>query len=339
MVDVTERLIGDILNSMMPILDDIQFAKLKEVLYVQFATVNIEQDAGSEELILYDARNMKILQEFIKTKLVEGKSERTLNMYRYHIKNMLDHIDKYVGNINTRDIRAYLMYYKEVRQIKNSTLQNILSAIASFFNWLEEEDYILKSPTRRIKKIKVEKTVKKPFSEEDLLKIKEAAMKTRNGLRDIALVEFLNTTGCRVSEVAAINIEDINWSEKTCIVFGKGSKYREVFLNEAAIFYLKRYLSICKEPRISGPLFLSKSGKRIRKDDIERNLRNIATACGVANVHPHRFRRTLACRLMNRGVPIQEIMVILGHSNINTTMIYCNVSNDNVKMSHKKFAS
>lgn len=338
MVDVTERVISDILNSMMPVLDDIQFQKLKQTLYVSLSTVKIEQDSSTEELVLYDARNMKILQEFLKTKLIEGKSERTLNAYRYHIKNMLDHIDKYVGNINTRDIRAYLMYYKEVRNIKNSTLQNILSAIASFFNWLEEEDYIMKSPTRRIKKIKVEKTVKKPFSEEELLKIKEAAMKTRNGLRDIALIEFLNTTGCRVSEVAALNVEDIDWNNKTCIVFGKGAKYREVFLNEAAIFYLRRYLNICKEPRTSGPLFLSKSGKRIRKDDIERNLRNIATACGVTNVHPHRFRRTLACRLMERGVPVQEIMIILGHSNINTTMIYCNVSNDNVKMSHKKFA-
>lgn len=338
MVDVTERVISDILNGMIPILNKEQLNKLKQVLYMNLSTVKIEKDPKSEEIVLYDIRNMKILNEFIKTKLVEGKSERTLNAYRYHIKNMLDHINKYVGNINTRDIRQYLMYYKEIRNIKNSTLQNILSAIQSFFNWLEEEDYILKSPTRKIKKIKVDKEVKLPFSEEDLLKIKEAAMKTRNGLRDIALVEFLNTTGCRVSEVAALNIEDINWAEKTCIVFGKGSKYREVFLNEAAIFYLKRYLNICKEPRTSGPVFLSKSGKRIRKDDIERNLRNIATACGVANVHPHRFRRTLACRLMNRGVPVQEIMVILGHSNINTTMIYCNVSNDSVKMSHKKYA-
>lgn len=339
MITINERVTESILNSSIDFLNDEQLRRLKEVLYMILDPLIITENKECTELACTDMRNEQILKTFLCTKKLEGKSDNTLKLYSYYIKKMLDYLNKYIGNINVRDLRKFMVEYQRVHNITAVTLRNIQRSLSSFFNWLEDEDYIQKSPMKKIKTVKVNRVIKKPFTDEEIIKIKNAALKTRNAKRDIALVEFLNSTGCRVSECASINVQDIDFVNKTVIVFGKGGKERTAYITDSAYYYMMNYLTDENgNIRRFGYLFLSRSGKKLQKDDIERTMRIIGQMARVDNVHPHRFRRTLACRLINRGVPVQEVMVILGHSNIETTMIYCNISEDNVKLSHKRYA-
>lgn len=316
-------LINEILAEMQNKLSNMQLSALKEVL---------ERKLGKESEEEYDEnRNKSFVQDFLATKKFEGCSERTLERYVYDVSKMIDTLQKNIENITKEDIRGYLADYQKTHKIKNSTLDNMRRYISSFFAWLEEEEYILKSPVRKIKQIKQEKVIKEPLSEVDIEKIKEETEKTR----DLAIIEVLYSTGARISELVGLNRNDINNGE--AVIHGKGGKERKVYFTDSAMYYLEKYLESRDDKNEALFVSMKSPHERLSINSIEALLRNLGKQANVENVHPHRFRRTMATRALNKGMPLQEVSILLGHSKLETTMIYCVVDQDNVKMSHKKY--
>ena len=326
-----EELRKAVMQRMYGVLNEDQLEKLGNVLDVAMHDFRIEKK--KEEIVLYDDSNDSKIKRFIATKRLEGLAESSLEQYYRTVSNMLESIGKQLEKVETDDIRYYLSMYKEQRKVSKVTLNNIRRYLSTFFQWCTDEDIIGKNPMRRIKAIKQQQKIKEPFSDVEMEKIRQAS----GSIRNRALVEFLYTTGCRVSEVVALDLNNINFANNSVIVTGKGNKQREVYISDKAMYWMNRYITERSDE--NSALFIGKGKKRLDKAGIESTVRKIGISAGVEKVHPHRFRRTIATNLLNKGMPVQEVQQMLGHSKVDTTMIYCKVDKNNVQAAHRKYAA
>lgn len=277
--------------------------------------------------------NSNYLAMFLNAKKIEGCSERTLSYYKTTVEKLLDGITDPIRKVTTDDIREYLANYQGLNDCSKTTIDNIRRNISSFFTWLEEEDYIIKSPMRRIHKIKTTKTVKEVISDEEIEKMRD---KCKN-LRDLAIIDLLYSTGIRIGELVRLNIDDIDFEERECIVFGKGDKERRVYFDAKTKIHLTDYINSRFDTNPALFVTLDAPYNRLQISGIEIRLRRLGRELGINKVHPHKFRRTMATRAIDKGMPIEQVQKLLGHSQIDTTMHYAIVNQTNVKVAHRKF--
>lgn len=284
------------------------------------------------DLAVCDDSNERIINTYIASMRLEGRSEKTLKQYYDALTKLLDEIPKSIKDIRTNDIRYHLAHYQTTHKVSNATVNNKRKFLSAFFVWATREEIVDKNPMLKINSIKEKYVTKKPFSDIELAKIRDALEDNR----EKALVEFLLSTGCRVSEVAGLKVGNIDFRTGECVVLGKGNKERTVYLNNKSMYYLERYLGGLVDAE--RPLFMNARGRGMTKQNIEELMRIIGKRAGVSKVHPHRFRRTMATNAMKRGMPVQYIQVILGHSKLDTTMIYCIYDKEVVKAEYLKVA-
>lgn len=277
--------------------------------------------------------NSNYLTMFLNAKKIEGCSERTLSYYKTTVEKLLDRITDPIRKVTTDDIREYLANYQGLNDCSKTTIDNIRRNISSFFTWLEEEDYIIKSPMRRIHKIKTTKTVKEVISDEEIEKMRD---KCKN-LRDLAIIDLLYSTGIRIGELVRLNIDDIDFEERECIVFGKGDKERRVYFDAKTKIHLTDYINSRFDTNPALFVTLDAPYNRLQISGVEIRLRRLGRELGINKVHPHKFRRTMATRAIDKGMPIEQVQKLLGHSQIDTTMHYAIVNQTNVKVAHRKF--
>lgn len=277
--------------------------------------------------------NSNYLAMFLNAKKIEGCSERTLSYYKTTVEKLLDRITDPIRKVTTDDIREYLASYQGLNDCSKTTIDNIRRNISSFFTWLEEEDYIIKSPMRRIHKIKTTKTVKEVISDEEIEKMRD---KCKN-LRDLAIIDLLYSTGIRIGELVRLNIDDIDFEERECIVFGKGDKERRVYFDAKTKIHLTDYINSRFDTNPALFVTLDAPYDRLQISGVEIRLRHLGRELGINKVHPHKFRRTMATRTIDKGMPIEQVQKLLGHSQIDTTMHYAIVNQTNVKVAHRKF--
>lgn len=327
-----EQKIMEVLRRMQTVLQDDQMQELKNVLNIVFAGCELVEETT---IRVIERSWMTDLEDFLMSKVLEGKSPETVGRYRYELKRLLTYVNKTVAEINAGDISGYMRAYKRLRQVSNQTLQNVRAVYSSFFGWLRDRDRIRKNPIVLVENIKTEKILKKPYTDEE----REMLLRNCKTLRDKAMMEFLYSTAVRVSELARLNRDDIHLSNKELVVFGKGAKERRVYINDRTNMYLREYL----QSRVDSnqALFVSTKSpyKRLTKAGIEDIIRRTGRRAQVEKAHPHRFRRTAATNALNRGMPVQEIAELLGHANLQTTMRYCTVSQDSVQYHHRKYLS
>ena len=304
-----ENIINDVLNEMSEVLSIPQLKKLQEVLLN-----HMSENKGN----FASVSNMEYLKMFLDAKRIEGCSERTLNYYNSTVLHLLKNIKESVRKITTEEIRAYLVDYQKINNCGKVTVDNIRRNISSFFSWLEEEDYILKSPMRRIHKIKTKTVVKETISDESIEKIRDSCLE----MRDLAIVDLLYSTGIRVGELVKLNITDIDFEERECIVFGKGDKERKVYFDAKAKLHLKNYIESRNDSNPALFVTLDAPHDRLKISGVEIRLRQLGRNLKIERVHPHKFRRTMATRAIDKGMPIEQVQKILGHSQIDTTMKY-----------------
>ena len=323
-----QNFITDIIQRMLPYLNNAQCEKLQEVLQHTLADYEITQKQNAEKESKVD-----LVELFLSAKRVEGCSEKSLKYYKATIDTMLDELQIDVKHIVTEDIRSYLTEYQERKGSSKVTIDNIRRILSSFFSWLEDEDYILKSPVRRIHKVKAASNIKETYSDEALELMRDNCTE----LRDLAMIDMLASTGMRVGEMVLLNRSDIDFNERECIVFGKGSKERIVYFDARTKIHLQNYL----ESRTDGnpALFVSLKAphERLQIGGIEVRLRDFGRQLGLPKVHPHKFRRTLATMAIDKGMPIEQLQQLLGHKKIDTTMQYAMVKQSNVKIAHRKY--
>ena len=277
--------------------------------------------------------NIDALYSFLSSKTVEGCSSRSIKFYQTTIIKMFEKIDKLYMLINTEDIRHYLSDYQDKNNISKITVDNTRRIISSFFTWLENENYIIKSPVRRIHKIKTQKIVKETFSEEHI----ELMRQNVKNIRDLAIIDILYSTGMRVGELVRLNVSDVDLNNKECIVLGKGNKQRKVYFDAKTKVHLLQYLKLRKDNNPALFTSLLKPYSRLNISGVEITLRKIGKRANIKNVHPHKFRRTLATKAIDKGMPIEQVQHLLGHAKIDTTLGYAMVDDENVKISHKKY--
>ena len=320
-------LIRTINSEMNSYLNNYQLEKLNEILeynFYNYEVVEIEENKKDFE----DYTGL-----FIASKKVEGCSERTLNYYQTTIDNMLEVIDKNIKTIDTNDLRSYLTNYQNKNNCSKVTIDNVRRILSSFFSWLEDEDYIIKSPIRRIHKIKTTKIIRETYTDETIEKLRDGCEE----IRDLALIDFLSSTGVRVGELVRLNREDINFEERSCIVFGKGSKEREVYFDARTKLHLEKYLSMRKDNNPALFVSLLAPYDRLEISGVEIRLRKLGNDLELQRVHPHKFRRTMATKAIDKGMPIEQVQRLLGHAKIDTTLQYAMVNQNNVKISHHKY--
>lgn len=324
-----DKLITQIQSHMASSLNMQQLEGLRKVLTAVFN--NVEVVASKSATV--DKSNESLMDAFISAKRIEGCSEKSLKYYEMTIQNMMERVDKPVREIETSDLRTYLSNYQETRNSSKVTIDNMRRIFSSFFSWLEDEDYILKSPVRRIHKIKTEKTIKETFSDEGLELLRDSCEK----IRDLAMIDLLASTGMRVGELVGLNSEDINFHERECVVLGKGGSERVVYFDARTKIHLINYLDSRDDNNPA--LFVSFAAPhgRLLIGGVETRLREIGKKADLQKVHPHKFRRTLATRAIDKGMPIEQVQHLLGHVKIDTTMRYAMVNQTNVKHSHRKF--
>lgn len=325
-----DKKIRDVLLCMQQYLDQEQLLELKIVLSSIF-----EESETSVLPLDYIDPWKNALDDFLISKTLEGKSQNTIERYRFELLRLLGYINKPVFEIRSIDVANYLRTYKHVRSVSNSTLKCVRAVYSSFFTWLRDRDYIAKNPMLLVEDVKVEKIVKKPFSDEELEKI----FRSCSTVRDRALVEFLYSTAVRVSELSRLNRDDIEPPYREAVVYGKGAKERKIYLNARTAMYLGEYLR--KRTDSNPALFVGtrRPYNRLSKEGIEGLVHRIGERAGVKNAHPHRFRRTALTNALNRGMPIQEAMMLAGHSKPETTMRYCTLDEESVQYHHKKYLS
>ena len=319
-----EDKIVKIINEMAEYLNVAQMKKLQEVLLQTFS----ESEAQKEQI-----SNEEYLKLFLDAKKIEGCSERTIQYYRVTVERLLQTVDTPLRKMTTEEIRRYLVEYQKINNCGKVTIDNVRRNISSFFSWLEEEDYILKSPMRRIHKIKTKKTVKEVISDEDIEKLRDSC----TSLRDLAMIDLLYSTGIRVGELVRLNIEDVNFESRECVVFGKGDKERRVYFDAKTKIHLKNYLESRRDTNRALFVSLLAPYNRLAISGVEIRLRKMGRMLNLKSIHPHKFRRTMATRAIDKGMPIEQVQKILGHSQIDTTMQYAIVNQNNVKMSHQKY--
>lgn len=324
-----EQLINEVCIQMSAYLEEWQMKNLHEVLMNCLNSVKIEAKSV-ENHIKY---NTDYLENYLASKRIEGCSEKTLVYYNATIQKMLCYLQKDLKEISTEDLRKYLSEYQRRHNTSMVTMDNIRRIISGFFAWLEDENYILKSPARRIHKIKTAQLIKETFSDENLEQLRNAC----DSIRDRALIEFLSSTGVRIGELVKLNISNINFVERSCIVFGKGNKEREVYFDARTKLYLQDYLASRNDE--NDALFVSKNKphKRLTVNGVEKMLQKIGDRTQVGHVYPHKFRRTLATMAIDKGMPIEQVQRLLGHVRIDTTMHYAMVNQNNIKNSHRKY--
>ena len=313
-----------ILNEMAEVLNISQMKKLQEVLLK-----NLSDNAVTKE----DINNAEYLQMFLDAKRIEGCSARTIEYYRATIEKFLAKVNAKIRKITTEQIRNYLADYQKINNCSRVTVDNVRRNISSFFSWLEEEDYILKSPTRRIHKIKTKKTVKEIISDEAIERLRDNC----TCKRDLAIIDMFYSTGIRVGELVNLNIDDIDFEARECIVFGKGDKERKVYFDAKAKLHLQNYIKSRVDDNKALFVTLDAPYDRLKISGVEIRIRNLGRSLNINKVHPHKFRRTMATRAIDKGMPIEQVQKILGHSQIDTTMQYAIVNQNNVKTSHQKF--
>lgn len=328
-----EQLKQNILQNMSNALNFQQLQLLEKVIHQNFQSVSIDKDNSRNSST--KGNNEELLHFFISSKKVEGCSDKTLKYYLSTIESLLKKMDKKIVDISTNDLRFYLSEYQEQNKSSQVTIDNIRRIFSSFFSWLEDEDYILKSPVRRINRIRSAKTVKEVLSDEEIEMLRDNC----KNIRDLSLIELLYSTGIRVGELVRINRENINFHERSCIVTGKGNKEREVYFDARTKLHLIDYLKKRKDSNNALFVSLHKPNKRLSIAGVENIVRKLGEICNINKVHPHKFRRTLATMAIDKGMPIEQVQKLLGHVKIDTTLNYAQVQQTNVKISHRKFIS
>ena len=319
-----EEKLVNILNEMAEYLSISQMKKLQEVLL---------KNMKEQEDSLSEATNYDYLEMFIAAKKIEGCSDRTVTYYKSTVEHLLKCIDTPIRKITTDEIRSYLAQYQEKGGCSKTTIDNIRRNISSFFSWLEEEDYILKSPMKRIHKIKTVQPVKETISDELIERLRDACLCKR----DLAIVDLLYSTGIRVGELVRLNIDDISFEERECVVFGKGDKERRVYFDAKAKLHLQDYLKERDDDNPALFVTLDAPHQRLKISGVEIRIRSLGRSINAEKIHPHKFRRTMATRAIDKGMPIEQVQKILGHSQIDTTMQYAMVNQSNVKNAHRKY--
>ncbi len=326
-----DKLITAIQASMASMLNSTQQEELRRVLTYHLTGVEVteRQTPDPQEI----AGNGGLLEVFIAAKRVEGCSEKSMKYYDSTIRQMTDSVKKPVREISTDDLRVYLADYQRERGSSKVTIDNMRRIFSSFFGWLEDEDYIIKSPVRRIRKIKADKTIKETFTDEGLELLRDACEE----VRDLAIIDLLASTGMRVGELVGLNREDINFHERECVVFGKGNTERLAYFDARTKIHLQNYLDCRTDDNPALFVSLALPHERLLIGGVETRLREIGKRADLQKVHPHKFRRTLATRAIDKGMPIEQVQRLLGHVKIDTTMSYAMVNQTNVKNSHRKF--
>lgn len=321
-----EEKIVTIINDMSDVLNAAQLRKLQEVLL---------QRLSENEAMEKPASNSEYLEMFLNAKKIEGCSDRTIKYYRDTIARMIEKVDSPIRKITTEDMRAYLSDYQNMNHCGKATVDNIRRNISSFFSWLEEENYILKSPMRRIHKIKTNQKVKEVISDEEIERLRD----TCSCRRDLAIIDLLYSTGIRVGELVNLNVSDVDFEARECVVFGKGGKERKVYFDAKAKLHLKNYLDSRTDDNPALFVTMDAPYDRLKISGVEIRVRKLGRSLGISKVHPHKFRRTMATRAIDKGMPIEQVQKLLGHSQIDTTMQYAMVNQSNVKNSHQKYIS
>ena len=324
-----EILINDIEQAMLNTLNNEQLSQLRKVLEYTFRNVSVTENITTAP----QESNKELTELFLSSKSVEGCSDKTIAYYRSTINNALDKTVKKITHITTDDLRNYLNDYQKESNASKVTVDNIRRILSSFFAWLEDENYIVKSPVRRIHKVKTGKTVKETYSDEALEEMRDHA----GNSRDLALIDLLASTGMRVGELVKLNRADIDFQNRECIVTGKGDKQRKVYFDARTKIHLMKYLSERKDTNEALFVSLLAPSERLQISGVEIRLRNLGKKLNIPKVHPHKFRRTLATMAIDKGMPIEQVQHLLGHQSLDTTLQYAMVNQNNVKLSHRKF--
>ena len=309
----------------------IQLEQLNGVLDSVLAGYEVSPMPTSDEV--RNKENAELLDVFLSAKRIEGCSEKSMLYYKSSIEKLVSAVKKNVREIDTNDIRRYLADIQAERGLSKVTIDNLRRIFSSFFSWLEDEDYIVKSPVRRIHKVRTDTLVKEVLTDENIEVLRDSCQE----LRDIALIDMLASTGMRVGELVKINREDVDFQERQCVVFGKGNKEREVYFNARTKIHLKKYLDSRTDDNPALFVSLTKPYNRLSISGVEVRLRNLGKQTKLNKVHPHKFRRTLATMAIDRGMPIEQVQKLLGHVKIDTTLHYAMVNQTNVKIAHRKF--
>ena len=323
-----QDLIKDIIQGMLPSLNNAQCEKLQEVLQFTFVHYEVTKKENID-----NSSKQNYVELFLSAKRIEGCSEKSLKYYKATIEAMLNCLNKEVKHIVTDDIREYLTEYQENKKSSKVTIDNIRRILSSFFSWLEDEDYILKSPVRRIHRVKTGTNIKETYSDEALELMRDNCTE----LRDLAMIDMLASTGMRVGEMVLLNRNDIDFNERECVVFGKGSKERVVYFDARTKIHLQNYLDSRTDSNPALFVSLKSPHERLKIGGIEVRLREFGKKLGLSKVHPHKFRRTLATMAIDKGMPIEQLQQLLGHRKIDTTLQYAMVKQSNVKIAHRKY--
>lgn len=331
MLDRVTEIKHEIEQQMCQTLNNEQMSLLQKVLEHAFLGKEIKELEQLEVSSINS--NKELLQVFLAGKRVEGCSEKSIAYYKTTLETMIQRINKPVKQIVTEDLRVYLSDYQKNNEVSKVTIDNIRRILSSFFSWLEDEDYILKSPARRIHKIRTGSTVKETYTDEELELMRDHC----DTIRDLALIDMLCSTGMRVGELTNLNRDDVDFEKRECVVLGKGDKERRVYFDARAKIHLKRYLEERIDDNPALFVTLNKPHARLKISGVEIRLRELGKRLNIIKVHPHKFRRTLATKAIDKGMPIEQVQVLLGHTKIDTTLQYAMVSQNNVKLAHQKY--
>lgn len=327
-----EMIINEIIQQMLPHLNNAQIRLLQRTLTYNLSNYEIISTSPMQKNRIKED-NQELIGRFIAAKRIEGCSEKSLKYYQSTIESMLFMLNQDICHITTDSLREYLTEYQKRKQSSKVTIDNIRRILSSFFSWLEDEDYILKSPVRRIHKVKTGSMIKDTYTDEVLEKMRDNCSE----LRDLAMIDLLASTGMRVGEMVQLNREDINFNERECVVFGKGNRERIVYFDARTKIHLQNYLDSRKDTTPALFVSLKSPFKRLNIGGVEERLRELGRKLNIPNVHPHKFRRTLATMAIDKGMPIEQLQQLLGHQRIDTTLRYAMVKQSNVKIAHKKY--
>lgn len=333
-INMKNTIIQEIEQSLLNYLNNSQLDVLHTVLCrcLDKVEINVVEDT---DINISKFTNMELINKFIAAKEIEGCSERTTKYYYATLIKMDSMITKNVTHLTTDDLRMYLTEYQKINNCSKASIDNIRRNLSSFFSWLEEENYILKSPMKRIHKIKTDKVIKETYSDETLELLRDHC----NNLRDLAIIDLLSSTGMRVGELVRLNINDIDFENRECVVFGKGNKERPVYFDARTKIHLRNYINSRNDDNVALFVSLDAPHDRLNISGVEIRLRQLGRKLGINKVHPHKFRRTVATKAIDKGMPIEQVQSLLGHSQIDTTMHYAMVNQNNVKESHRKFVA
>lgn len=326
-----EDILNDIVSGIKDALSDKQLMQVSNSIKDVLAKYEINKKASNEER--REKENTELLETFLSAKKIEGCSDKTIHYYQSSIVKLLKGLSKCIKEICTNDIRRYLAEIQEKNNLSKVTIDNLRRIFSSFFSWLEDEDYIAKSPVRRIHKVRTDTLVKEVLSDENIETLRDSC----NEPRDLAMIDLLLSTGVRVGELVKMNRDDIDFQERQCKVFGKGNKEREVYFNARTKIHLQRYLESRTDDNPALFVSLAKPHTRLTISGVEMRLRKLGKEAHLYKVHPHKFRRTLATMAIDRGMPIEQVQKLLGHVRIDTTLHYAMVNQQNVKIAHRKF--